>query len=266
MRRIQSQVLAVTICALALGLACGAPEPAPRRALKTAPADHHFEAAVAIHDAVSQGALADARARAESFAPRVDPAGFPESWRAFIDPMWTGATTVASAQELTLAAAGVAQMIGSCGGCHHAHGVAVEAPRAEADETQRAATLARHAWAVNRMWDGLAGPSLRAWSEGADVLLDAPLVRLRPGTPPPGPDTMRVVGQVHALASEAHEAFDSGAMMRIYGQLLATCGACHEGQPSRSSPSSASSGQRSMGSGTPSSSASQPKSQPGQPS
>ncbi len=258
--------------ALAVAVACGGPEPAPKTARKTAPADHHFEAAIAIHDAVSRGALADARRRAQTFAPRVDPAGFPDSWRAFLDPMWTGTTTVASAEDQALAAAGVAQMIGACGGCHHAHGVAVEAPRAsegDGETTERAATLARHAWAVNRMWDGLAAPSLRAWGEGADVLLDAPLVRLRPGVPPPDADTMRVVGEVHALAGQAHEAVDSGAMMRVYGELLATCGRCHAGdagQPSPSSPSSASSGQPSMGSGTPSPSASQPKSQPGQPS
>ncbi|MCA9720435.1 MAG: hypothetical protein KC468_37580 [Myxococcales bacterium] len=268
MPRVNHSIGLLVACAL-LG-ACGE-TPRPRAKQEVAPADHHFELALAVHDAVTRGQLAEARARAEELSRGLDPAGFPDSWRLFIDPVWAGATTVAGADELALAAAGASQLVGACGLCHEAHGrSAVAVARARVGEDDAPAvtsTVGRHAWAINRLWDGLAGPSPRAWAEGADVLLDAPLMQLSAGGPRPDAAVMTLVSEVHTLAGRAQEARDVGAMMEVYGELLTTCARCHAagaGQPSAAPPGA--SGQRSIPSGTPSPSSSQAKSQPGQPS
>jgi hypothetical protein len=85
--------------------------------------------------------------------------------------------------------------------------------------------MARHRWAVDRLWEGMVGAQDAAWYGGLEVLAT---------TPPPTSsreDTLALGTLLRrrardAQAMRAMETLDDRA--RVYGEILVTCAACHD--------------------------------------
>jgi hypothetical protein len=88
--------------------------------------------------------------------------------------------------------------------------------------------MARHAWATERLWEGLYVPSEKAWNGGAAVLAHE--------TEPFPPDLLKK-GGVHVrtaaqdfarLAQSTPAQKSPSDRAALYAQLLETCGVCHQ--------------------------------------
>ena len=85
--------------------------------------------------------------------------------------------------------------------------------------------MARHAWAVDRLWEGMIGGGDHRWELGVAALGDTPL----PFSP--RSDAPILAARLQRLAKRAHamrmgETLDD--RMRTYGEILVTCAACHD--------------------------------------
>lgn len=85
-----------------------------------------------------------------------------------------------------------------------------------------------HMAAVDLMAEGLTGPSASLWSQGAEVLIAAPLRRKDMPNDPKLTDKILVnENHVHALAERARHAADGQARVEVYGEMIQACGTCH---------------------------------------
>ena len=91
------------------------------------------------------------------------------------------------------------------------------------------ASMRRHQWAMDRLWDALVVPSDDAWNAGALALAEAPLVpeQLTPSKSP-APRVAELAQTVHDLGLKAASADRGDARAEVYGELLATCAECHK--------------------------------------
>ena len=181
-----------------------------------------------VHDAVIRGDLAAARAAASALAAR-EFTGLPAAAAPFRDTIRTLAGRVAAATDVTSAAAGTASMLGACGDCHRAAGVA-PAPAVPDRPVvgQTVGHMLDHQRADDQLVQGLVVPSSSAWNQGAQGLRVAPLAS---GKLPKDPKLTSEVAageqRLHQLADEAAGTSDPRARAALYGRLLATCASCH---------------------------------------
>jgi hypothetical protein len=143
--------------------------------------------------------------------------------------MQDAARGVADAVDGRHAAQGIGHVGEACASCRVAVGgpkLAVEGvpdagPRAEFEPS-------RHLWAVDRMWEGLIGPSEEAWRRGAAVLVSAPFEpAVRIATREVPPEVMTIANKVHDLGHHAQNV-DVDRRGWVLGDVLATCATCHE--------------------------------------
>ena len=119
------------------------------------------------------------------------------------------------------------QVAAECAGCHAAAQVARTlrpAPAVVADDGTRATRMARHVWAVDRLWEGLVTPSDERWTRGLEVLASAPMPFSARSDAPLLAAQLQKIAQ-HQLAGRAASDLDDHAA--AYGDLLVTCTACH---------------------------------------
>ncbi len=120
-----------------------------------------------------------------------------------------------------------AQVAVECAGCH----VASQSwPRFRPisspppDGPLRKDRMARHVWAVDRLWEALVGADDARWTRGLEVLAATPL----PFPPTGDPPQLAIDLQAKARAQLANRGTtlldDRGT---AYGELLVTCAACH---------------------------------------
>ncbi|HET9990996.1 MAG TPA: hypothetical protein VFQ65_20835 [Kofleriaceae bacterium] len=138
------------------------------------------------------------------------------------------AQAVATANSGDEALRHLPHLAAACAECHVATGnwPAVEnAPAAPADGPV-VLRMARHQWATDRMWDGMIGGREDAWHVGLVVLAATPA----PFAIVDG-DEVALAKQLQSLATAAlrdRSADSLDTRVRIYGELLVTCAACHE--------------------------------------
>lgn len=224
------------LLALALLAACTAPrsaaEPPVRAPDRAAPAmspaisPHmlaHFAVVSRAQRAIAHSRLDEARWHARWLLEHDEP--LLEDWQPFIDDMHAAARELASAVDLRTAGALAARLGLTCGRCHEARSamVAFAWEPVPSNDPELSTQLARHTWAVARLWEGLIAPSDEMWRQGADVLATVALDALR--SPP---------SEIPALASALRDA--AGRARRIagldersalYGELLSICAGCH---------------------------------------
>ena len=88
--------------------------------------------------------------------------------------------------------------------------------------------MARHLWAMERLWEGLVTPSDAAWAAGSGVLADEPLAGSSFSDDPQlEAELAELAGRIHALGAEAATVVELGPRGQLYGQMLATCAPCH---------------------------------------
>lgn len=152
----------------------------------------------------------------------------PGGWMPFVADLQEAAQLTSNAENLDLAATGVATMARVCGDCHRqkAPGAKFDPPQPEAKRTKRDSfdqRMQRHIWAADRMWAGLTEPSDEAWSAGAAALAALP------ETAPPSvdPEVAAALREVRELGTRALDASSPRDRADVYGLLISTCANCH---------------------------------------
>ena len=186
----------------------------------------HQKSADAIRSAIIAGRPEATGRPADALLSLLDGEHFPSSWQGPLDRMRASALRVKNSSDVASVAAAVADVGTSCGWCHQKHG----GPRSEPvdppmDDGTLAARMKRHAWASERLWEGLFVPSSRAWQVGAVTLREEPF-----------PEEMLEKGGVYAksaasdfskVVARAAGASTPSARAEVYANLLGTCATCH---------------------------------------
>lgn len=158
------------------------------------------------------------------------------SWAPHLARLEAAAGVVVSAPDVAQASVGAAKIAGACGTCHEAHGIDLSfgAPPIESGDDTKA-HMKRHQWAADRLWDAVVGNSDAAWNEAAAALVDAPLHLdagddLEAKAPSTGA-SLEVVNEaaatVHRVGQEGASAKTREDRVRLLGDFLSTCSACH---------------------------------------
>jgi cytochrome c553 len=189
----------------------------------------HLDAVVAIQQAVIAGQLDATRESAHWLVEHPSPAGLGPDAEAYAGAMRAAAGDVQSAADLAAAADATARLGLACGGCHTANNVEIEFDEVDrpSSKDKRDSHMQRHAWAADRMWEGLIGPSGYMWSQGANLLFESPL---RADSLEKEGEVDALTGmarRVHQLAANATAVSDPEGRAEIYAEFIANCAACH---------------------------------------
>lgn len=210
-----SLVSIALLSACAGGSTVGDPEPPLRGHMAS-----HFEHAGEIRSAVIRGDLAAVDEPAVWMATHEMPV-MPPHTVAFVEDMRHLAQQAADADDLAGAATAVSRMARTCGSCHAALD---GGPAFGPAEQPVSPAMVRHAWGMDRMWEGLVEPSESRWRTGAEALVGSKLE-----LPADASAGARALGQAAAeLGLKARNAADWGTRTELYGELLTTCSECHE--------------------------------------
>jgi hypothetical protein len=183
----------------------------------------------AMRDAMVRGDLDGARGEAKVLAEMRVAGPTSGLFRHLLGAMKDAAAQAAGASDLKGAGHDVAMVAKTCGDCHQAFGrpgTIVGQPAAPASGVR--ASMQRHQWAAEQLWEGIVVPSDEAWSAGALALADAPLApeELTPGKSP-APRVGELAQTVHDLGRRAGAVERVDVRADLYGQMLGTCADCH---------------------------------------
>lgn len=135
-----------------------------------------------------------------------------------------------NSNDLGLASTRTAELAGRCGACHaRGKGPRFAPVGLEVTENDTEQHMLRHQWALDRLWDGLSGPSDIAWREGGRALQELALpAKHFKGAGAQRADQVKAWSErVHALGDAAAEAATPAGRTRVFGLLLETCARCH---------------------------------------
>jgi len=186
----------------------------------------HFKQGEEIRHAVIFGKPNDAVQPALALGSTVDIPNLPKAWLPTMERMRTASNRVQNSSDLAETAAGTADIGLACGSCHQSQGgpkiTVGDAPDVGSTVVSR---MARHSWAMERLWEGLYGPSNAAWKAGARVLQEDPFpaeVLERGGVygRTAAKDFKSLAGQATAKEAPKERA-------ALYAGLLGTCASCH---------------------------------------
>lgn len=191
----------------------------------------HFVIARYARDVVTDGNLERLREPLRSFAEYRYDSVSPGGWMRGIEQLQAAARLTAEAEDLTLAATGVAAMARVCGTCHREQGhslsvvpVAIATVTPETDRVSE--RMLRHDWAAERLWEGLVAPSDQAWLAGAAALSHAPVsAPATEGNAPAG--FAGALAELRDLGLRAGAAHSLDERTNVYALTLATCADCH---------------------------------------
>jgi len=184
-----------------------------------------------IKFAIVAGKLEDVREPATWLADHKTVEGLPADFEPYVAQIKTYARHVIEAQDLFSAAESVSKMAKICSDCHSANGVNLEfgydqLPREDIEDV--VTHMQRHQWATDRMWDGLIGPSDRAWSRGVDMLIDVPLLASDVTTATDNVANIdEVARRIHVLGGIGAGTTTPDARSKLYGEVLGLCASCH---------------------------------------
>ena len=252
----QRLVLASVVAALAVGVLvapgradehkAGPPSPgsAPARLPPASDADHeatlrlhmhgNYDLVRAIERLLVRGKLEDAARFATAIA-EVPDAPAHGSYAAQAVLVRDRAAAIVRATTVEQACKLEAKLAAACGGCHVDAGVvpAMRAlPPAPPDVQTLDGRMARHRWAADRLWEGIVIGADEPWRAGLDVLAAAPFDwgdRAR--------QRATLARDLQRLADTARKLGPSlDTRATSYGELLATCAACHTLGPAPAAP------------------------------
>lgn len=192
---------------------------------------NHYLIVTVSRDALLGGGFGELQEPLAEFAQHQYPDAVSGGWAAGIAQLQAAARKSADARTIPQAADGVAAMAQACGSCHTAAGRGPrlkhlgEAPAQGAPQS----LLDRmdvHAWAADRMWEGLIVPSTEAWNAGALAL-----AQLTPASRASAPHAATIdrsaLTEIRMLGEDARVAENDDERTRIYGRLLTVCVTCH---------------------------------------
>ena len=187
--------------------------------------DEHFLRATQVQTAIINADLKASREAAAWLADHQGADDFPEN---ALDQMRAAAQAVVDAENIYAAGLGVGQIGAACGYCHELMSVQTGLKSDAAYElgSSLSKRMARHLWAVDRMWEGLIANSDQAWIAGAELLLEAPLSS-QDISAEPQPAIDKIGQQIRELAIKARKAAKRGQRAELYGEFIARCASCH---------------------------------------
>lgn len=236
MRCLVLALAAMTGCQCSATDEPGSAGAAPRRGDEIAVRFHmyrSFDLSRAIERLLVHGALDEARALARSLANTAEPPAM-EVWARETAVVRGRAAALADAPGIDEACRRAARLSEACATCHVAAAAtpAFDAfAKAPPDQPTVDARMARHRWAVDRLWEGMVGNADRPWQAGLDVLA----VTALPFPVAPG-DRAGLASRLQQLADQArHRRLATPAeRAQVYGEVLVTCAACHSGRATTS--------------------------------
>jgi len=221
-------------------IACGGSQPPAEKPAPAPPPKPITELTREMHEqlgkvtivqhAVIRGDLETAAVPAKWMADHQEVAGFPASTASYVADMKKFAANVAGARDIKGAATATTMMFSYCGGCHVAAKVTPAFPDLPKPTWTKgtAAHMLEHQWAVDLMYQGLAGPSDALWKKGVEALRAAPLSAK--DLPKDASLTAEIVAsekKVHEQADKALKTTDAGTRVALYSEVLGECATCH---------------------------------------
>ncbi|MGD8322427.1 MAG: hypothetical protein PVJ02_18385 [Gemmatimonadota bacterium] len=189
--------------------------------------DAHFSEVGAVQAALVAGDLEATREPARWLAEHDQHPDLPQGVNSPMEDLRAFARSVLRAASVADAARCTGEMAAACGRCHAAAGngptfrMTSMAPSGETTTGH----MMRHDWAMERMWEGLVGPSDRLWEMGATALTADPI--FVGGDERGGQEAMQLAREVHDLGATARTQ-EPEHRAGIYGRLLTTCARCHQ--------------------------------------
>jgi cytochrome c553 len=190
----------------------------------------HYSVVILAHDALLQGQLEAFREQLALVGDQELPEGSPAHWLPFHARLKAAALEGSTAVDLDSAASALAQVVFTCGSCHSALevGQIYAAPAPDDGEDALETAMLDHQWATERMWEGVTGPWDLAWQRGAEAMATTTVF----GDADPDlvltDDLLQREAALRAIGEQAGQTTDLAERAALYGQLLATCGACHQ--------------------------------------
>jgi hypothetical protein len=191
----------------------------------------HLEAADRMRGAAVFGRGAEIRRAAQELASRGVVVGVPAGARRHIYDFRQRARELAETENLDEAVRTTPLLAWECGRCHVASRATpvTSLPSGSVpggEGTERHAE--RLAWAVERLWDGVQGPSVVAWDLGIQALDDSASVAegIQEGVRPvarPG----EAADRLRALAWQGGQTGAAREQARLLGEIVLTCARCH---------------------------------------
>jgi hypothetical protein len=159
-------------------------------------------------------------------------ANLPAIYEPFIAFMRSSARQLVNAEDLSFAVTSVSLMAQNCGNCHVAAKLNLEFgyDQVPAEWSDDETHMQRHQWAIDRLWEGLIGPSDSAWNRGTAMLAESPLRTTDIMDNTSAADAATLDGlarRVHDLGAEGSGARALNARSQIYGEILSLCADCH---------------------------------------
>lgn len=193
----------------------------------------HFGAAYDVQSAVIRGDLKAVREPA-AWLSEHDTPNVPVGSEMYLTELQRAAQQAQDATTLDEAALAVGAIGRACGACHSEFLTGPEAiqPAAAVSGDELSSHMARHAWATDRLWDGLVIPSNGEWVRGARALAEAPFeASAVAGDKSTDAGYVKEIelleNRSHELGSKAAGLSDVADRVSLYGELLTTCGYCH---------------------------------------
>ncbi len=192
----------------------------------------HVQSVDAIRAAIIAGDLAAIREPAAWLANHDAVPGLPAGWQAFVAALRKDADRVLRANNLVAAAYATSRMALSCANCHRSSNVAIDFKQSSMPlekSNDVAVHMRQHRWAADRMWEGLYGPSDKAWNAGTDMLLDVPIEPEEIDGAPRNErgELARMALEVHLIGSRGMVTFSPEQRSQLYSEFLSLCVDCH---------------------------------------
>ncbi len=119
-------------------------------------------------------------------------------------------------------------VVEACGACHSAAETDTVHVATTPEGSGDLSTMTNHRWAAERLLQGVIGPSDEAWNEGAAVLGRADVFDLAPDdTTVAGQSLLEREAALRQMGNVAARTTGARPRAAVYGQVLATCAACH---------------------------------------
>jgi cytochrome c553 len=182
----------------------------------------HFGRADEIQSALILGEVEATRGPARWLATHRGE-GIPDEGRESFEMMRTEARVIEHQTDLKELGRALGRMGVACGSCHEATGGGpkISLDAAAPHSGRGPEHMLRHAWALDRLWEGLFAPSDGAWEAGAAALMDMP------SDFGSNDQANRLAKRVHALSQQARSASTSRQRVETYAEAIQTCALCH---------------------------------------
>ena len=193
----------------------------------------HLGRISAIKSFIIMGDLDGVREPAKWLAEHNSVAGLPDNYQPYVDSMRSHARDVLVAPDLKTAAMAVSEIAITCSNCHQANEVELAFGfDSEPDEwAEIVVHMQRHQWGVDRMWEGLIGPSDASWDRGTDMLVDVPLhpfeVMDKTASEAEIVAIDKIARRLHSLGSRGGYTKTLDERSKMFGEVLSICAECH---------------------------------------